>query len=128
MNWGTAGTVGKVVATLLPAGVVAAVAGKGTLATILLVLGALGGAVGVVGEARSKTLERADLDRAERGEQTRVAATRERAIASALMVRVCAVAEVDARHIGVDEVDPRILERALRVTGDQLAYVDRPVD
>jgi hypothetical protein len=128
-GWGVIGAVGKTLAALLPAGLVAALAGKGTLATILLAVGAVGGAVGVVAEARSKAVKDAEAERATEKEQARVDAARERAIASALAVEVCAVGDVDLRQVGVDPVDPRILEHAfMRGRGDQLQYVPRAVD
>ena len=42
-----------------------------------------------------------------------------------LRVPVCAVAKVPIRDLGVDAVDPRVLERALQVEGDQLPDVTR---
>ena len=43
----------------------------------------------------------------------------------ALRAPVCTVAAVRIQDVGVDAVDPRVLERALRVEGDQLPYVTR---
>lgn len=59
------GTIGKTLSAMLPAGAIAAVAGKGTLATCLLVGGAAGGAIGVAADARHKALE----DRAQRSRE-----------------------------------------------------------
>jgi hypothetical protein len=119
---------GKALGALLAAGVVAVVAGKGTLAAVLLVLGAVGAAVGVVADAHLKALERRHARNAAQDEQQAVAAARQRAIDAALRTEPCAVADVRAELIGVDPVDPRVLEQAFCVDGDQLAYVSRSID
>ena len=118
-------TFGKSLAALLAGSAVAAVAGKGTLAIILVVGGVVGAGIGVLADERVKALERSDLQSAASEEQARAAAERERAIASALRVGVCTVRDVIAENLGVDVVDPRILERALKVEDDQLPYVTR---
>jgi cellulose synthase operon protein C len=61
-------------------------------------------------------------------EQRETAGSGEREIASALRLGVCTVAETRIQDIGVDPVDPRILERALRIEDDQLPYGRRGVD
>ena len=50
---------------------------------------------------------------------------RDRAIAAALGAPVCAVAEARLEDVGVDPVDPKVLQRALKVTAGQLRYVTR---
>jgi hypothetical protein len=119
------GTVGKALFALCGAGVVAAAIGKGTLAVVLVVSGAVGGAIGVVSDARAKALERREARAAADQEREAAAVRQEDEIASALLFRVCPVGEVPVEESGVDAVDPGVLERALRVEGDQLPYVTR---
>jgi hypothetical protein len=62
-------------------------------------------------------------------ERADVAQEREAAITAALRTdEVRPVADSELAQLGVDAVDPRVLERALQVDGDQLAYVRRDVD
>jgi hypothetical protein len=122
------GTVGKVLSALLVVGLVAALAGKGTLGIVLLAVGAVGGAVGVVLDARVKALKARSDSLREARERDATAAELDRAIGSALRNAVCSVADVRLEAIGVDAVDPRVLDRAIGVEGDQLVYVHRDVD
>ena len=122
------GALGKTLGALLAVGVVAALFGKGTLAIVLLVIGAVGAAVGVLAPEGENALERARARRALEKERDAELSERDRAIEAALRTAVCCAADVSSDAIGVDPVDPRVLERALRVDGEQLAYVHRDVD
>ncbi|MDQ3768835.1 MAG: hypothetical protein M3370_05055 [Actinomycetota bacterium] len=74
--------------------------------------------------------EKLDRDRTEReaAERAAAATAREHAIGSALRTEVRHAADVRPEAVGADRVNPRVLQRALSVDGDQLAYVHRHVD
>jgi hypothetical protein len=101
---------------------------RGTWATVLLVSGAAGAAASVIADARLKAREGRRARQTVDEEQEAAAAERQRAIDAALRTELCAVADVRAESIGVDPVDPRVLQQAFRVEGDQLAYVSRSID
>lgn len=67
----------------------------------MIAAGALVAAVGVMAAARLEVLKRRD-EQADK-------------LASALRVPVCAAAEVQIEKVGVDPVDPSVLERALMI-------------
>ena len=121
-------TIGKTLAALLAVGVVAALAGKGTLATVLLVVGAVGAASGLLAEECMKELERRRERLAIKEESDAAVAEQERSLAAALRVNVCAAHSLRLDTTGVDAVDPDVLGRALRIEGVQLPYVTREVD
>jgi tetratricopeptide (TPR) repeat protein len=61
-------------------------------------------------------------------EQERARLAHEVAVDAALRTPVCSLGELKLSAVGVDPVDPRVLEQALKVEGNQLAYVRRDVD
>jgi Flp pilus assembly protein TadD len=61
-------------------------------------------------------------------EQTTAQSARRCAVDVALRTPVGIVADLELERLGVDPVDPRVLAHALKVDGDQLAYVRRDVD
>ena len=117
-----AGNVAKGLATLLGAGVVAALLGNSTLATVLIALGAASAAAAVIlayAEGRAKAgEERARLE----NEQAALV----RAAAERLLVPVRPVREVSPYDVGVDTESPEARTAARRQ--DQLPYVARERD
>jgi tetratricopeptide (TPR) repeat protein len=106
--------VGASFAGLLPSAVV-------VIAPVLALAGLIA-ALWCPVQARSAGLVR------EAAERDAAAAARKHAIDVALRTAVCPAADVRPSAMGVDRVDPRVLERALIVAGGQLAYVHREVD
>lgn len=125
-----AGNVAKALAGLLPAGVIVALLGKSTLATVLITTGVFP-AVGVVllafaeGKVRKREQFEKQAQEQDEIERRQVSAEAER-LARLRMVPIRCVKDVTPYEIGVDQEAPQAKEEAGE--GDHPEYLERDRD